>query len=244
MGMKVRLDWQLKQGVAGWWNFSLILVLLFAFPLVLRVSRALPADRPNEHPHAGLLRFSIIVGSFLWACFAVAWIGIRRQGAVSPTELIGMSWHRWQSVVRDLGIAALTLAAMTVIGNVSNVWLARIDTQASAYRAVTALLDKTEAAAFLIVALTAGFVEEFVFRGYLQKQFQAFCGNVPLASILQVLVFTQGHLYQGWIRLIPVALIGALLTGVALWRRSLVPGIIAHGVGDSLVALSFFVRHA
>jgi membrane protease YdiL (CAAX protease family) len=101
--------------------------------------------------------------------------------------------------VSALGIAALTLAAMTVIGNVSKVWLARIDTQASAYRAVTAPQDKTEAAAFLIVALTAGFVEEFVFRGYLQKQFQAFCGKVPVASTLQVLVFTQAILYQGWI---------------------------------------------
>jgi hypothetical protein len=91
MGMKVRLDWQLKQGVAGWWNFSLILLLLFAFPLVPRVSRALPADSPNEHPHAGLLRFSIIAGAFLWACFAVAWIGIRRQSAERPTGLIGIS---------------------------------------------------------------------------------------------------------------------------------------------------------
>jgi hypothetical protein len=33
-----------------------------------------------------------------------------------------------------------------------------------------------------------------------------------------------------------------LLTAVALWRKSLIPGIIAHGWGDSLVALTFFLK--
>jgi uncharacterized protein len=98
-----------------------------------------------------------------------------------------------------------------------------------------------EAIAFLIVGLSAGFAEEFVFRGYLQKQLQSLFGNTLLASVVQVALFTQGHLYQGMARLIPVALIGALLTAVALWRKSLIPGMIAHGVGDSLTAIAFFV---
>ncbi len=51
------------------------------------------------------------------------------------------------------------------------------------------------------------------------------------------------HFYQGWIRLVPVLLMGILLTVVALWRRSLLPGMIAHGLGDSLVTFSFFARH-
>lgn len=99
------------------------------------------------------------------------------------------------------------------------------------------------ALAFLVAALSAGFVEEFVFRGYLQRQCQALCGNTIVASLLQVLLFTQGHFYQGWVRLIPVMLIGIVLTLVALWRKSLLPGMIAHGIGDSLVTLSFVAKH-
>ena len=97
--------------------------------------------------------------------------------------------------------------------------------------------------AFQAAALTAGFVEEFVFRGYIQKQCQALCGNTLPASALQVAIFAQGHFYQGWVRLVPVLVIGTLLTVIALWRRTLVPGMIAHGLGDGLVAFSFFAKH-
>ncbi len=238
--MAVKLDWQLKEGIATRWNFGVILIVLFSFPLVLRTTHALPTPAAGK---TGVLRFTIVVGVFLWTCFALAWIGIRKQGKVGPRDLMGMSWAHWKWIVRDLSISALLLAAMAVIGNASNVWLAKFHGNSSGYRAVTAPQSLVEASAFLLVALSAGFVEEFLFRGYLQRQFQAFCGNVPLASALQVLVFAQGHLYQGVIRLVPVVLVGALLTGVALWRRSLIPGMIAHGLGDSLVALSFFARH-
>ena len=111
-----------------------------------------------------------------------------------------------------------------------------------AFRSMSAQ-NNIEALAFLAAALTAGFVEEFVFRGYLQKQFQALVGGTLLASALQVTVFTQGHFYQGALRLLPVFLIGALLTAVAIWRKSLVPGMIAHGLGDGLVAFLYFGKH-
>lgn len=103
--------------------------------------------------------------------------------------------------------------------------------------------NSLEALAFLAAAMTAGFVEEFVFRGYMQRQCQALLGNTILASALQVIIFTAGHLYQGWTRLVPVLLIGVLLTVVALWRRSLLPGMIAHALGDGLVAFSYFAKH-
>ena len=42
--------------------------------------------------------------------------------------------------------------------------------------------------------------------------------------------------------LVAMAVIGNLFT-VALWRKSLVPGMIAHGLGDGLVAFIFFSKH-
>jgi len=188
------------------------------------------------------LKFCFVVAAFLWICFAIVLVGIRRGARVTWQELIGARWNRWQAAVSDLSIACVTLVAMSIIGNLSSVLLGPLHLESAAFRSMVAQ-NSTEALAFLAVALTAGFAEEFIFRGYLQRQCQALCGNTLLASALQVVIFTLGHFYQGWIRLLPVVLIGSLLTAVALWRRTLVPGMIAHGLGDGLVAFSFFAKH-
>ena len=99
-----------------------------------------------------------------------------------------------------------------------------------------------EASAYLAAALTAGFVEESVFRGYLQNQLTAFSGSVIIGSALQILLFIQGHYFQGMLRLIPVALFGLLFTVLALWRKSLRPGMITHGLGDGFEPIVFFLR--
>jgi uncharacterized protein len=187
------------------------------------------------------VKFCFILTVFLWVCFSIALAGIRRKGIIRWQELVGARWNRWQSVLGNVGIALATLVTMGVIGNLSNVILGPLHQYSAAFRALVAQ-NIVEAFAFLVPALSAGFVEEFVFRGYLQRQFQALCGNRAVGSVLQVVVFSLGHYYQGWIRLVPVALIGTLLTIVALWRKSLVPGMIAHGLGDGLVSFTFFLK--
>jgi membrane protease YdiL (CAAX protease family) len=236
--------WRLEGGVASPVNFVLLLLVLSSFPLVLHETGALAVatfdpDSPGHTP--AFLRFCVVVALFLWTCFAIALIGIYRQGSVGFAKFIGFSWHHWRPVIRDIGIALLALLAMAMVGNLSNTLLGPLQRDSAAYHSMVA--DNTsEALAFLMLALTAGFVEEFVFRGYIQKQCQALLGNTSLAAMLQLMLFTLGHLYQGWTRLLPVLLIGIVLTGVALWRKSLVPGMIAHSLGDSLVAFSFFHR--
>ena len=156
-------------------------------------------------------------------------------------QMVSAIWTRWQPVLWDVGIACATLLTMAIIGNLGNALLGPLQQGSAAFRSMVAQ-NSVEAFAFLAAAVTAGFVEEFIFRGYIQRQCQAVFGNTLLASALQVIIFTVGHVYQGSIRLVPVLLIGALLTAVALWRRSLVPGMIAHGLGDGLVAFSFFAK--
>lgn len=240
----VRFDWHLENGIAGPRNLIVLLAVLFSFPLVLRWTGALEvstiASQSSQHT-AALVRFCFVVSGFLWICFAIALFGIRKRGSASFRDVIGKRWNSWQAVMREIGVVLLALVAMIAIGNLSNTFLAPLQRDVTANRAMIAS-NTTEALAFLVVALTAGFVEEFVFRGYLQQQFQALCGNTLLASALQLALFVQGHFYQGWLRLLPVMLLGIVLTGVALWRKSLIPGMIAHGLGDSLAALSYLLR--
>jgi membrane protease YdiL (CAAX protease family) len=223
----------------------MLLIFLLSFPLVLRWTGTLsfygiPLQSP-EHTR-GILNLCLVLIVFLWTCFAIAFIGIRRTGKIAWQGVIGGRWDRWQSILSDLGIAMGTLVLMGVIGNVSNVVFGPLQQDSPTFRAMVAQ-NFIEAVAFLASALTAGFVEEFIFRGYLQRQFQALCGSTVIASVLQISVFTFGHFYQGWLRLVPVLLIATLLTSVALWRKNLIPGMIAHGAGNGLVAFQYFFKH-
>jgi len=238
-------DWRLTRGIASACNSCLLLVVLLSFPLVLHWTGALRVAEISPHgpEHTRVfIKTCLTLIVFLWVCFGIALFGIRSRGTITWRELIAARWSRWQDVMRDLGVALATLLVMMVIGNLSNAWLGRLQQDNAALRAMFSPQSALEALASLAAALTAGFVEEFVFRGYVQRQCEALLGNALLASVLQVVIFTQGHFYQGWIRLVPVLLIGSLLTIVALWRRSLAPGMIAHGLGDGLVAFSYFVK--
>jgi membrane protease YdiL (CAAX protease family) len=241
----LRLDWRLDEGVASPTNFIVLLIVLSLFPLILSITGALrfaAMDAANPHFEEAFYRFCATVGGFLWIIFFIALSGILRKRRVTIVQFIGVEWSGIGAIARNLGVSILTLVAMALVGNLSNTVLGRYQAGNSAFRAMTAR-NAGEALAFLFLAISAGFVEEFVFRGYIQKQCQALCGNAWLASILQLAIFTSGHIYQGWIRLIPVVLIGAILTGVALWRKSLAPGMLAHGLGDGIVAFSYFLKH-
>lgn len=243
--MRVRLDWRLRQGVASPANFVVLLVVLFSFPLVLRWTGALSVagiDPQSPQHTRAFQKFCFAITAFLWVCFFIVLAGIRSSGRIAWQELVGAKWSGWRAIIGDLGIAFATLVMMAVIGNLSNAVLGPLQHDTAAIRWMVAQ-NSVEAIAFLVAALTAGFVEEFVFRGYIQRQCQALSGSTVLASILQLVIFAQGHLYQGGLRLVPVLLIGVVLTIVALWRKSLVPGMIAHSLGDGLVAFLFFAKH-
>ena len=234
----------LRRGIASPLNFGCLLAAFLVFPFVVKWTDAFSVARIDantpEHTRA-FLRFAVILLLFEWTWFLIAWVGIRSYGKVSFSELVGGKWNRWSEIFRDLGLGLLTFAILLLTGAFLQQLLARFQNDSAVMRSM-APQNSAEAAAFLALALTAGFVEEFVFRGYLQAQFTALSGNVVVASILQLLLFIQGHYFQGVLRFIPVGVIGLLLTLVALWRKSLKPGIVGHALGDGLGSILFFLR--
>jgi uncharacterized protein len=241
---KIHFDWHLENGVASLWNLILLLLALFSFPFVLHYTNALALggiDPASPQHKAAVIRFSVVVTAYLWVLFSICLGGIGTSSRATFSEVIGKAWHSGSDAFRDIGISILVLAAMFTIGQLSNRLLPPTQQSEAVFRSMVPQ-KLEEGLAFLIVALSAGFVEEFVFRGYLQRQLTSLFGNKLLASVLQIGLFTLGHLYQGVERLIPVFLIGTMLTLVALYRKSLIPGMIAHGVGDSLPAIMFLIQ--
>jgi len=241
----MRFDWRLRNGVASPANFALLLSFLLIFPLILRFTGALAVanEGPQSPDHTrAFLRFCLVLTGFLWTIFMIAFTGIRNRNTITWRQLIGTEWRGTISIAVHLGVAVLAFVAMALIGSASAALLGPLQHDSRAFQSMVAQTP-IEAFAFLVLALSAGFVEEFVFRGYIQRQCHALFGNMALASLVQIAIFTSGHIYQGWLRLLPVMLIGLLLTITALWRKSLIPGMVAHGFGDGLVSFIYFFKY-
>lgn len=85
---------------------------------------------------------------------------------------------------------------------------------------------------YIVLAITAGICEEFVFRGFvIAVLFRAGLGAWT-AVILSSLMFGLAHLYQGKGGSAGTALLGMLFAGVKIAYHSIVPVVVWHAVLD------------
>ena len=169
-----------------------------------------------------------------WVVFGFIWLGVRLR-RVSLRDLIGGSWPNWTKVVRDLGIAVVFLILSAMILAVTGHLL-----HASNREVAQRILPHTriEIAVYLVLCATAGFCEEIMFRGYLQRQFSAWTHSANAGLLLQAVVFGAAHGYQGPRLMTVITVFGCLFGLLAKWRSSLRPGMMAHFLQDSLAILS------
>lgn len=156
----------------------------------------------------------------------------RRFGSLR--ELIGGRWRGLRDVAADVALGLLLWGAWSLIGRAWEAW-AGPDSAAS----IGSLLPARphEIALWIALSLSAGFSEELVFRGYLQRQFHALTGSAPLAVLLQAILFGMSHGYQGVRRCLRISVYALLFGALAAWRRSLRPGMVAHAWTDIAAGL-------
>jgi uncharacterized protein len=212
------------RAVAPAWHTVVVLVVLLGVSLAGARSGNMPGVR---HARA---RGYLIVMLFEWATVAFIWWGVSRRG-VRVRNLIGGSWPRAIDVLSDLGIAIGFLIVSGIILNGLGYVLKVKENQA-----IRNLFPhgSTETFLFLLLALTAGFCEELIFRGYMQRQFAALTHSAAGGIVLQAIAFGLGHGYQGWKLMLVISVFGTLFGLLAQWRRSLRPGMIAHFLQDGV----------
>jgi membrane protease YdiL (CAAX protease family) len=88
--------------------------------------------------------------------------------------------------------------------------------------------------AILIVAPTAAFCEEFLFRGFLFAQLQQWLHSAPWAWVVCSAAFGLAHCYQGWSGMTRAGMLGALLTFPVARLGSLYPSMLAHWLIDAV----------
>lgn len=102
---------------------------------------------------------------------------------------------------------------------------------------VVLLLPETrleKLAAVLVLAPTAAFCEEFLYRGYLLAQLSEWFQSLPWAWGVSSVAFGLAHTYQGPSGMLRAALLGALLTFPVVRLGSLYPSMAAHFLIDAL----------
>lgn len=196
---------------------TFILLSIFAVLAIggyLSNARGGSAAAPNR-----LSLYVSVIGAQLLLVHYVR-IGIRKRGVVTLRELIGR--FRWY----DLPIAAAFVVVMHYASLAMHALLRLHDDHTSALKPRSA----AELALWIVVSCVAGFSEELTFRGYFQRQ-------LPVGVVTQAIVFGLSHGYQGMKSVVNIAAIGLLFGLLALVRRSLVPGMLAHAANDIMAVL-------
>jgi len=91
--------------------------------------------------------------------------------------------------------------------------------------------------AVLIVAPTAAFCEEFLYRGYLLTQFRDGLHSLLWAWVISSAAFGLAHFYQGWNGMIRAAVLGALLVWPVAHWGCLYPAMLAHWLFDAIALM-------
>ncbi len=191
----------------------------------------------------------------------VAWIyfGLRLK-KVPFRSLLGSVPLNFSSMVADFGIAIVFwMVSLTILGTIGLFWT--LAEAAIAHRPLfpsgkqlgpdpaqqqtlhtlmqLAPTNAREVAMWVLLCIIAGIAEEIVFRGYLQRQFTAWSRGAVVAGVaFSALFFGAAHGYQGVRNMALLSVFGCLFSLLALFRRSLRPGIFAHSWHDLIAGLT------
>jgi membrane protease YdiL (CAAX protease family) len=215
--------------VAPLWHTALLIVILVALVVggASLQSHATPGDAvAPQHTGNVALYVSLIVAE--WGLVYFIWGGLRRRGT-RLRDLIGGRWDSGKAVLLDVVIALGFWIVWEGVGKLMHVMLGPDHA-----KTIDTLLPQgaVETLLWIAVSISAGFSEEVVYRGYLQRQIFALSGSAAAAVLAQALLFGLSHAYQGIKQVIVIAALGAVYGVLPLWRKHLRSNIVAHAWSD------------
>jgi membrane protease YdiL (CAAX protease family) len=177
--------------------------------------------------HTQIIPIYVSVAVMDWLLLFFAWRGIRQRGGTFRS-IIGGRWSNGREILRDLGIAAVFWGVILAAS-----WGMRgMDVlQGQGHEKTLGILfpqTPLEVGVWIATSASAGFCEEFVFRGYVQRQLLALSRSTLIAILGQAVLFGVMHAYQGWRPVAQIIVIGVLFGVLATWRKTLRVGMIAH----------------
>jgi membrane protease YdiL (CAAX protease family) len=236
MNSAVTIDVQEMKGapaatVASALHTAVLLVILLGGAGLMYFSST--RMRANEHPH----RLAFYATTMIWEWILTAYVlfGVRHHGK-SLVEVTGAQWRGVKDFFRDLGVAfAFWIVALIVLGLTATLLHFHGSRETLSYLAPQ---GPAQIAMWVLLSATAGFCEETIFRGYLQKQFIAWSTNAPAGVLLSAVIFGACHMYQGAKAVVVITVYGLLFGILAQWRKSMRPGMMTHALHDTVSGLA------
>jgi membrane protease YdiL (CAAX protease family) len=221
-----------------WHTIALVaLMMLNSYGTAALLPRSAPHAASNPHARLYLYGFTVLFELFL---LFLVWIGLRLK-RVTLRELIGGRWKTPEDFLLDIVIAiGFWVAALFVLGGLGYLLgLANASKVDQVRNQLSALAPQThwDIALWIGLSIVAGFTEEIIFRGYLQRQIAAISGKFYLGLIASAIIFGAGHGYEGAPRMLLIAVFGLMFGLLAHFRKSLRPGMMAHAWHDALAGV-------
>jgi membrane protease YdiL (CAAX protease family) len=230
--------------LAPWWHTTLMVLLILG--LSIAGARQLRSFG-NQPLHLASNYLLTIVYEWVLAGLVLWGIWMRK---VPLRQLLGEQQPGGRGWLRDM-VAALAFwaASLIVLGLLGEILVkisgSHIDPQKIGdVTQKLAPVTGWDMLLFLVLSISAGFCEELVFRGYLQQQFARMGRGVWVGVVFSALVFGGAHGYEGVAGVMLIAAYGAMFGVLALKRRGLRTGMIAHAWHDAASGVALvLLRH-
>lgn len=220
--------------IAPLWHTLLLIAIIGIFSA---------AGSQSQHPAAkhGLALQYLLTMGFEWLLFGFTLWSIKKGGVVTFREVVGGRWEKAEDFLLDLAIAAgFWMVSVLVLGGLGLMFgLGKGAGLEEARKSLGFLVPRShlEIALWFGVSATAGFCEEFIFRGYVQRQFTALSGQIIVGMVVSAVTFGLAHGYEGSKRMLLIAVYGLLFSVLTWLRGSTRPGMIAHFWHDSFTGM-------
>jgi uncharacterized protein len=227
--------------VAPWWHTAMVVAVILGVS-VLNSGASNASGLGRDH----IKHYSMTI-VWEWALAGLTWWGIRLRH-VPLRQVLGERRAGAKAWLEDFGAAMIFWLMSTVVLAAVAMTL-RLLRLMQAQKVVLAIAPRNvwEAALWIALSITAGVVEEFVFRGYLLQQFSAVSSKLSIRNRLWVgvlissLLFGAAHGYEGIGAMIAITLYGAMFAALTIQRRSLRAGMMAHAWHDAFTGIALAI---
>jgi len=190
---------------------------------------------PSETEAAQVRQAMLLPVISLRALVAIVIIAVlaRRRGLTARS--VGLTWSG-APLNLAIGLATLLVVYGLIAATMTLLWFlwpAVVGEMEENARRIMELVPNLRPVEFVPLAALIGVYEELVFRGFLMTRLRRATGGWTLAVILSTAVFTALHAFeQTQSALVIVAILSLVFSLVTIWRRSIIPAIIAHALFD------------